>query len=59
MILSTTATSVPSESSFSDWGNMLDDSINRMTPEYFQELIFYLNILNSENQHKLTILTFY
>jgi hypothetical protein len=39
MILTTTATSVPSESSLSDLGNMLDYSRKRMT-EYLQELMF-------------------
>ena len=40
MVLSTTATSVPSERLFSDAGNNLYDKRNRMTAEWFQMLMF-------------------
>jgi hypothetical protein len=40
MVLSTTATSVPSGWLFSDAGNNLYDKRNRMTAEWFQMLMF-------------------
>ena len=40
MILSTTATSIPSERLFSDAVNNLYDKRNRMTAEFFQMLMF-------------------
>jgi len=40
IVLSTTATSVPSERLFSDAGNNLYDKRNRMTAECFQMLMF-------------------
>ena len=44
MILSTTATSVPSERLFSDAGNNLYDKRTRITAECFQMLMFYMKI---------------
>ena len=41
MILSTTGTSVPSESNFSDAGNVLYDHRNIMLTDCFQEVMFF------------------
>jgi hypothetical protein len=40
MVLCTTATSVPSESNFSDAGNVLEDNRSRMSPDCFEEVMF-------------------